>query len=179
MDEGAILVGFIVAQRLAELALAQWNTRRLMAAGGVEFGRSHYWLIVALHVSWLGCLMIFGGDRPVDRWWLAIFVVLQIARVWVIASLGRRWTARVIVVPGEPRRTGGPYRMLRHPNYAIVVAEFAVVPLALGLPLLGAVFFVLNAGILAIRIRAEEAALAWAEAIPPRDPPAALPAGRS
>jgi methyltransferase len=106
--------------------------------------------------------VIYGGARPVDRWWLAAFLALQVARVWTIASLGRRWTTRIVVVPGEPRVTRGPYRLLRHPNYCIVTAEIAVVPLALGLPLLAAVFFVLNGLVLALRIRAEEAALAWA-----------------
>jgi methyltransferase len=136
----------------------------LLAAGGIEFGRSHYPLIVALHVAWLVCLVIFGADRPVDRWLLAIFVLLQVARVWTIASLGRRWTTRVIAVPGGPRVTRGPYRLLRHPNYWIVAAEFLVVPLALGLPMVAVIFFVLNAILLlAVRIKAEEAALAWAE----------------
>ena len=165
MGEGALLVGFIIAQRLAELALARANTRWLLAAGGIEFGRSHYPLIVALHVAWLVCLVIFGADRPVDHWLLAIFVLLQLARAWTIASLDRRWTTRVIVVPGEPRVTRGPYRLLRHPNYWIVAAEFLVVPLALGLPMVAVIFFVLNAILLlAVRIRAEEAALDWAEA---------------
>jgi methyltransferase len=163
MGEGAILIGFIVVQRLVELALAQANTRRLLAAGGVEFGRSHYGLIVALHVAWLAYLLIYGSDRPIDRWWLAVFIALQGARVWTIASLGWRWTTRIVVVPGEARVTRGPYRLLRHPNYCIVAAEIAVVPLALGLPLLAVVFFILNGIVLAVRIRAEEAALAWAE----------------
>jgi methyltransferase len=164
MGEGALLVGFIAVQRLAELALAQVHTRRLMAEGGVEFGRSHYWAIVVLHASWLAALMLFGHERPVDRWWLAAFVVLQGARVWTIASLGRRWTTRIVVIPCEPRVSHGPYRLTRHPNYWIVAAEFAVVPLALGLPVLGAAFFVLNALALSVRVKAEEAALAWADA---------------
>jgi len=169
LGEGALLVGFIAAQRLAELALAQANMRRLVAEGGIEFGRAHYWAIVALHAAWLAGLMVLGHDRPVDRWLLAIFVALQVARVWTIASLGGRWTTRIVVVPGEARVVRGPYRLLRHPNYWIVAAEFAVVPLALGLPLFGAVFFVLNGIVLAVRIKAEEAALIWAEgAKPPR-----------
>ena len=181
MGEGALLIGFIIAQRLGELVLARANTRRLLAEGGVEFGRAHYPLIVALHAAWLACLLIFGAERSVDRWLLAIFVLLQIARVWTIASLGRRWNTRVIVVPGAARVPRGPYRLLRHPNYWIVAGEFLVVPLALGLPLLAVLFFGLNAILLlAMRIRAEEAALAWAEqATPPSGPAVAPLAGQA
>jgi methyltransferase len=170
MGEGAILVGFLAAQRLAELMLARGNTRRLLAAGGREFARAHYPLLVALHAGWLLALAIFGAGRPVDRWWLAAFVLLQASRVWTIASLGRRWTTRIVVVPGAAPVRRGPYRLLRHPNYCIVAAELAVAPLALGLPLIGLVFFLFNGGLLAVRIRAEEAALAWAQAQPHRLP---------
>jgi methyltransferase len=180
MGEGALLVGFIIAQRLSELALSRANARRLLAEGGVEFGRAHYPLIVALHAGWIVCLLVFGAERSVHRWLLAIFVLLQIARVWTIVSLGRRWTTRVIVVPGEARVTRGPYRLLRHPNYWIVAGEFLVVPLALGLPVLGAVFFVLNAVLLrAVRIRVEEAALAWADQATPPGAAAVRVSGRA
>jgi methyltransferase len=93
---------------------------------------------------------------------LALFIVLQIARFWVLFTLGRRWTIRVIVVPGERLVARGPYRYLRHPNYAVVAGEIAAVPLALGLPIYALAFSVLNAGVLAIRIPAENAALAAA-----------------
>jgi methyltransferase len=163
MGEGAILIAFVVVQRLAELALARANMRRMLARGGVEFGRSHYPWIVALHAGWLVCLILLGAGRTVDRWWVAAFVALQVGRVWTIASLGRRWTTRILVVPGEVRLVRGPYRLLRHPNYCIVAAEIAVVPLALGLPALAAIFFVLNVILLAVRVKAEKTALAWAE----------------
>jgi methyltransferase len=163
MGEGAWLVAVLMAQRLAELGLAQWNTPRLRAAGGVEFGAAHYPLMVALHASWLLGLWMFGHGRSVDPIWLAVFIALQAARVWVIASLGRRWTTRVIVMPGAAPIARGPYRWLRHPNYAIVVAEIAVVPLALGLPLFALVFSIANGAMLAYRIRVENQALGWAE----------------
>ena len=162
MTAGAWLIGFIAVQRLAELGLAQWNTARLRAAGGVEFGAGHYLLMVALHAGWLLGLWLLGHDRDVDRLWLALFVLLQAARVWVIASLGRRWTTRVIVLPGAAPVARGPYRWLRHPNYAVVVLEIAVVPLALGLPLFALAFSIANAALLAWRIRVENEALAWA-----------------
>ena len=84
--------------------------------------------------------------------------------MWVIASLGRRWTTRVIVLPGAAPVARGPYRWLRHPNYLIVILEIAVVPLALGLPLFALVFSLANAALLVYRIRVENKALAWAQA---------------
>ena len=162
MGEGAWLVAFLVVQRLAELALAQWNTGRLRAAGGIEFGAAHYPLLVTLHSLWLFGVWMLGHDRAIDTLWFAVFVLLQAARLWVIASLGRRWTTRVIVLPGAAPVARGPYRWLRHPNYVVVVLEIAVVPLALGLPLFALVFSLANTTLLAYRIRVENQALAWA-----------------
>jgi methyltransferase len=162
MAEGAWLIGFLIVQRLAELGLAQWNTARLRAAGGVEFGAAHYPLIVALHMGWLLGLWILGHDRAIDPLWLAVFVLLQAARIWVIASLGWRWTTRILVLPGEMPVARGPYRWLKHPNYLIVALEIAVVPLALGLPLFALVVSLANAALLAYRVRVENKALAWA-----------------
>lgn len=163
MGEGAWLVAFLTAQRLAELGLAQWNTVRLRAAGGVEFGAAHYPLMVALHAFWLLGLCMFGHNRNVDPVWLAVFIALQAIRVWVIASLGWRWTTRVIVMPGAAPIARGPYRWLRHPNYVVVVAEIAVVPMALGLLLFALVFSLANAAMLGYRIRVENQALSLAE----------------
>jgi methyltransferase len=160
MRERACLVAFLVAQRLVELCFAQFNTRRLRAKGGVEFGAAHYPLMIALHASWLLGLWLLGHDRSVIPFWLAIFVLLQVGRLWVIASLGRRWTTRVIVLPGFAPVSRGPYRWLKHPNYLIVALEIAVVPLALGLPLFALIFSAANAALLAYRIRFENEALA-------------------
>jgi methyltransferase len=160
MREGAWLVAFLVAQRLVELCFAQFNTGRLRAMGGVEFGAAHYPLMIALHASWLLGLWLLGHDRSVIPFWLAIFVLLQVSRLWVIASLRRRWTTRVIVLPGSAPVSHGPYRWLKHPNYLIVTLEIAVVPLALGLPLFALIFSAANAALLAYRIRIEDEALA-------------------
>lgn len=162
MGEGAWLVMFLIVQRLAELGLAQRNTIGLRAAGGVEFGAAHYPLMFVLHGLWLLGLWVFGHGRNVDPAWLVIFILLQAGRVWVIASLGRRWTTRVIVMPGAMPVARGPYRWLRHPNYLIVAIEIAVVPLALGLPAFAIGFSLANAALLAYRIRVENRALAWA-----------------
>jgi methyltransferase len=163
MGEGAWLVGFIALQRLAELVLANRNARGLLAEGGVEYGRGHYPFMVALHAVWLLGLAFLGHDRGINPVLLGVFVLLQAARVWVIATLGRRWTTRVIVLPGASLVTRGPYRFLKHPNYWIVAGEIAIVPLALGLPVFAAVFTVLNACVLYWRVRVENAALAGVE----------------
>lgn len=162
MGEGMWLVAFVALQRLSELMLARRNTARLRAEGAVEFGATHYPIMVVLHGAWLGSLAWLGHDRAVDPGWLMFFISLQAARVWVLASLGNRWTTRVLVLPGAPAIARGPYRWLRHPNYVVVVLEIAVVPLALGLPGVALVFSLANAALLALRIRVENQALAWA-----------------
>jgi methyltransferase len=118
--------------------------------------------MVALHAAWLAGLWFIAHDRPVDEILLGAFIVVQVARLWTLASLGARWTTRVIVLPGAPMVTRGPYRWLRHPNYWIVAAEIALVPAALGLTLYAAAFTALNAALLVHRVRVEERALAWA-----------------
>ena len=154
-----VILAAVTLQRLGELALAQRNTRRLLAEGGREAGAGHYPLIVLLHAAWLAGLWLLAWDRPADLVWLALFVGLQAARVWVIASLGGRWTTRIIVLPQAPLVSRGPYRFLRHPNYVVVAAEIAVLPLVFHLYAYAAVFFLLNAAVLTLRIRTEEAAL--------------------
>lgn len=162
MIDGIWLIGFVIGERLCELVLAYRNTARLLAMGAREFGRAHYSLIVALHATWIAGLIILGRNHPVAWPWLAVFIILQAARLWVIASLGRRWTTRVIVLPRQSLVARGPYRFVRHPNYLIVALELAVVPLMLGMPVFAFIFTLLNAGALIHRIAIENAALAWA-----------------
>lgn len=155
------IVLLVALQRLAELAYAQRNTRRLLAQGAQEFGARHYPLLVLLHAAWLLALMLtVPANAPVNWWLIGLFGLLQIGRLWVIASLGRFWTTRVISLAGQPLVRRGPYRLIRHPNYAIVVAEIAVLPLAFGAWALALVFSVLNLAILAWRIRIEDDAIA-------------------
>jgi methyltransferase len=160
---GAVLLAFLTLQRLAELWWAKRNEAQLLAAGGIEYGRRHLPLIILLHSAWLSGLWILAYGRSVEQVFLSLFVVLQALRFWVLLTLGRRWTIRIIVVADERLVAAGPYRLLRHPNYAVVSGEIAVVPLALGLPVYALVFSVLNAAVLAIRIPAENAALAAAQ----------------
>ena len=163
MTLAILVLAAVTLQRLGELMLARRNTRRLMAQGAYEVGAAHYPLIVALHAAWLAALWVFGWDRMVSLPWLAVFVVLQLLRVWVIASLGGRWTTRIIILPGAPLVRRGPYRVLSHPNYAVVVGEIAVLPLAFGLPWLAILFSILNVLVLWVRIRAEAGALGGAQ----------------
>jgi methyltransferase len=165
---GAILLAYLTVQRLVELWWAKQNEARLMASGGIEYGQTHLPLMFLLHAAWLAGLWLLAYDRPVEPFFLTLFVVLQTARFWVLVTLGRRWTIRIIVIPGEQLVARGPYRLLRHPNYAVATGEIAVVPLALGLPTYALVFSILNAALLAIRISAENAALPRTSQIAPR-----------
>ncbi len=153
------LLTFVTLQRLAELMHAKQNTKALMAQGGREIGAEHYPYMVVMHAAWLVGLWIFGWNQPINLFWLAIFAVLQLLRVWILATLGGRWTTRIIVLPNTPRIVTGPYRFLSHPNYVIVVGEIAALPLAFGLPLFALVFSLLNAAMLTVRIKAENKAL--------------------
>jgi methyltransferase len=163
MTLAGLILGLVTLQRLGELVLAKRNTDRLLAQGAHEVAAGHYPLIVALHAAWLAGLWYFvvwrEPDTDVNLIWLAVFVVLQALRVWVIATLGPRWTTRIIVLRGAPLVAGGPYRFVSHPNYCVVAAEILVLPLVFGLVWYGIAFSVLNAAVLRIRIRAEEAAL--------------------
>ncbi len=155
----ALFLGFIVVQRLSELIIAQRNTARLIARGAVEVGAAHYPVMVAMHSAWIVCLIVFGYDERVLFGWLGIFAVLQVFRVWILASLGSRWTTRIIVLDA-PLVVRGPFRYLSHPNYMLVVAEIVAAPMVLGLVWVALIFTVLNAAMLWVRIGVEHRALA-------------------
>lgn len=146
--------------RVAELAHARRNTRRLLAEGGIEHGRRHYPLFVLLHGSWLAALFLLVDPAAPVRWpLLLLFAGLQFVRLWIVASLGRYWTTRIVTVPGTPLVRHGPYRWLRHPNYLLVAAELPLLPLAFGATALAATFGLANLALLGWRIRVEDAAL--------------------
>ena len=155
------IVLLVVVQRVAELAVAKRNTARLLAEGAVEHSPGHYPVIVLLHTAWLCALLwIAAQDPPVQPVLVAAFLLLQAGRIWVLITLGRFWTTRIISLPGAPLVRTGPFRFCRHPNYLVVFLEILVLPLAFGEPILALGFGIANAGILYWRIRAEEAALA-------------------
>lgn len=159
----AIMI-FVTLQRISELVIAQSNTKALLARGAVEFGRSHYPVMVLMHASWLAVLWASVGGASVNIPLLAVFAVLQAMRVWVLATLGRRWTTRIIVPQNEPLITGGPFRFMRHPNYFVVIAEIAVLPLMFGLVWVTVIYSALNAAMLWVRIGTENAAYSDAPA---------------
>jgi len=154
------IIFLVVLQRLGELLLANRNTKRLKAQGAVEIGASHYPLIVLLHTAWLlAVLWLLPAPLEISWPWLAIFVLLQAARIWVIASLGPYWTTRIISVPGAALVRRGPYRFVRHPNYLVVAGEILALPLAFHEISVAIFFSLANAAILFWRIREEETGL--------------------
>ncbi len=151
-------LAFIILQRVSELIIARSNTRYLLSNGAVEVGASHYPLIVSVHVAWICVLVILGYDKPVSIPWLFVFAVLQVFRFWILATMGRRWTTRIIVLRA-PLVTKGPFAFMRHPNYMLVALEIFTAPMVLGLFPVAFIFSGFNGAILALRIRIEEEAL--------------------
>jgi len=166
------LVGAVAAERVLELWLARRNTVWAVGRGGVEYGRAHYPWIVALHAALLtGCIaesVVAGRAFDAVRFSVgaAAVAAAQGLRWWTIATLGRRWTTRVIVIPGLALVTDGPFRFLRHPNYLAVATEVAALPLAVGAWATAMVGTLLNAGLMAVRIPCEEAALGLGDGAP-------------
>lgn len=160
-----LFLAFIIVQRLSELVIAKINTKRLLARGAYEVGERHYPVMVAMHSIWIGCLLFFGYSESVSYGWLVVFAVLQMLRIWILGTLGARWTTRIIILR-EPLVVRGPFRFFKHPNYILVVAEIIVAPLVLDLVWVAVVFTLLNAAMLWVRISVEGHALA-----PLRDPP--------
>jgi methyltransferase len=159
MNWAVVILVFVTLQRLGELALAKRNTAKLLANGGYEIGAGHYPFIVAFHTAWILVLWWLAPAQSVNWIWIGVFAVLQALRVWVIATLGARWTTRIIRVPSETLVARGPFRLLNHPNYAVVIAEIFVLPLAFGLLWFSIISGLINIGILSWRIRVENIAL--------------------
>jgi len=160
------LVALIGLERVAELVVTKRNAARSFAGGGYERGQRHYPFMVVLHTGLLvGCVAeVVLADRtfrPALGWpMLALVLGAQALRWWCIATLGRQWNTRVIIVPGLVRVVDGPYRVLRHPNYVAVVLEGLALPLVHSAWITAVVFTVVNAALLAVRLRVENAALA-------------------
>ncbi len=171
-------LGLLGLERVVELLISLRNARQARAAGAREAGRGHYPVMVAFHTLFLFCcaaeVLIVPRSFPGVLGWTALAVALlaQALRYWAVAALGVRWNTRVLVWPGLPPVTSGPYRLLRHPNYLAVVLEMAAVPLVYGAWLTALVFSLGNLLLLRIRIRSEEEALgpSWAQAFVGRPP---------
>ena len=159
MNWAFVVLALVILQRLGELVFSARNTAALRAKGWHEEGASHFPLIVAFHVMWLAGLLLLAPKAQVNWWLVAVFAVLQALRVWVLATLGRRWTMRVMVKSGERLVAAGPYRYFNHPNYVVVALEIFILPLAFGFYLYALVGGLINLAILAYRIRVENAAL--------------------
>jgi methyltransferase len=161
-----LLIAAVAVERVAELVVSQRNLAWSRSQGGVEFGAGHYPAMVALHTGLLvGCLAeVDLLHRPFLPWlgWpmLAIVLAAQVLRWWCITTLGKQWNTRVVVIPGAPRITGGPYRVVPHPNYVAVIAEGVALPLVHTAWITALVFTVLNAALLVRRIGTENDALA-------------------
>jgi methyltransferase len=162
MGDGVWLLAFVTMLRLAEFAAGRRNAEALRTRGAVEFGQSHYPLIVAFHAAWLVGLWWFGTGQPLRMGFVALFALVEVLRAWTVATLGERYTTRIIVLPGAPPIRRGPYRRLRHPDTILMALEIAVVPLALELPVYAAVFSLVQIPLLMHRMAIESAALAWA-----------------
>ncbi|HET6917873.1 MAG TPA: isoprenylcysteine carboxyl methyltransferase family protein [Jiangellaceae bacterium] len=162
------LVLAVGVERVAELIVSEQHARWAFAHGGVEYGRSHYGVIAAVHAAMLVCCVgeVAVTDRPFLPWlgWPMLTVVLaaQALRWWCIASLGKQWNTRVIIVPGLPLVATGPYRWLRHPNYVAVAVEMFALPMVHTAWVTAVGFSVANLGLMAVRIPIEERALATA-----------------
>ena len=160
-----VLVALVGLERLAELVVSTRNAAWSFARGGVESGRGHYPVMVLLHTGLLVAMLVEAWVRrpdvaPLLAWsMLALVLASQALRWWCIATLGRRWNTRVIIVPGLAPVASGPYRLLPHPNYVAVVVEGVALPLVHAAWLTALVFTVANAALLVVRIRVENAAL--------------------
>jgi len=160
MTLALLIVLAVAAQRLGELFLANRNTKALLARGAVEIGAKHYPLFVILHAAWLIALAWYALKDPALVWIpFVVFLAMQAARVWVIASLGPYWTTRIITLPDAPLVRKGPYRFVRHPNYIVAFVEIITLPLAFGWWEGALVFGVLKAALLAYRIKVEDGVL--------------------
>lgn len=161
-----VLVALVAVERVAELVVSKRHAAWAFARGGMEYGRRHYPVMAAVHAALLvSCVVeVAVADRPFVPWlgWpmLALVILTQGMRWWCIATLGRQWNTRVIVVPGMPLVTSGPYRWLRHPNYVAVAVEVAALPLVHTAWVTALVFSAANAALLAVRIPVESRALA-------------------
>ncbi|KAA0964833.1 isoprenylcysteine carboxyl methyltransferase [Sporosarcina sp. ANT_H38] len=159
-----IVISIVIIQRLVELVVAKRNEKWMRSQGAFEAGAAHYPIMVSMHIAFFISLLAedFLFDRSVSSVWilfLVIFLVAQVARIWCLASLGKFWNTKIIILPGADVVQKGPYKWVRHPNYIIVTTELLVLPLMFGAYITAIIFTLLNAWMLSVRIPAEEKAL--------------------
>jgi methyltransferase len=154
----AILISILILQRLLELVIARKNEKWLLKQGAVEYGQRHYLFIVILHTLFIASLIIEYSIKQatsLNILFLSIYIILVALKIWTISSLGKYWNTKIFRIPGMAPVNKGPYKFLKHPNYIIVIGEIAVFPLMFNLYFTAAVFSVLNAVMLTIRIKDE------------------------
>ncbi len=160
------VMSFLIIQRLVELSISSRNVRAMLKEGGIEYGKEHYKYIVVMHSLFIISMLTeyllrdhYGKLNDISYLFLVFFIFLQAMRVWVITSLGKFWSTRIIRVPGSELVKKGPYKFLKHPNYLVVSLEIFCLPMIFGLYYTAAIFTILNALILYMRIKEENKAL--------------------
>lgn len=157
-----IFISFLILLRIGELMLARWNEKWLLQHGATEYGQAHYPIIVALHTLFFISLAVeysLSGTASYSRFLLVLYFIVLALKVWTIASLGKFWNTKIYRVSQFPLVKKGPYKFLKHPNYIIVIAEIAIIPLIFHLYYTAVIFTVLNALMLSVRIKEENRAL--------------------
>ncbi|MEK3980835.1 isoprenylcysteine carboxylmethyltransferase family protein [Psychrobacillus sp. FSL K6-2836] len=159
-----ILISLVVLQRLAEVVIAKRNEKRMLQQGAYEVGASHYPVMVAMHVSFfisliLEVLIFDRAISPLFSAFLIGFIIVQLLRIWCLASLGSFWNTKIIILPGANVVKRGPYSFIRHPNYVVVCLEIILLPLMFQAYITAITFTLLNIAMLSVRIPTEEKAL--------------------
>jgi methyltransferase len=153
-----IFILFVITQRLSELYVSRQNEKWLRSQGAIEYGQAHYPYIVALHTLFIISIIVEYIWRPnlqIDYVFLLLFILLLAFKFWALSSLGKYWNTKIFRVPGTGPVKKGPYKLFKHPNYFIVICEIIVIPMVFNLYYTAAIFTVLNAIMLTVRIRVE------------------------
>jgi methyltransferase len=159
-----IFIIFLITQRLTELYISRRNEKWLLSQGAVEYGHGHYPWMVAMHTLFIFSIIseyYLAGGKQMSYLFLALFILLLLFKYWVLSSLGTYWNTKIYRVPGAGPVKKGPYKLFKHPNYADVICEIAIIPLVFHLYYTAIIFSVLNMVMLAVRIRVENKV--WAD----------------
>lgn len=156
-----IALAAVAAQRIVTVAYSARNTKRMLAAGGIEVGKAQFPIIALAQFAWLASMAILIPSHAKPNWWiLGGAAIVEIFHCWAIASLGPYWSTRVVLVPGARLVRSGPYAIMRHPNYVAVLAEIVLLPLAFGRWDIALIFGALYAALILWRVRDEDRLLA-------------------